>query len=363
MMRKALLLVVALAVLASGVAVLSLFGPYAGFANETRVDIPRGTSTLEIARMLAETGVVRYRWQFLLARVFRPDAKLHAGEYRFHEAASVWQVFDRLSRGDVFYYALTVPEGDNLYDIAALLDKLRIIPGQDFLRAARDPSPIRDLAPKAVTLEGYLFPDTYRITKHTSAAHLCLQMTQRFRKAWKELGTSAPVHPNVTLASLIEKETAVPEERPLVASVFCNRLRIGMPLDCDPTVIYAALRENKYRGVLYRSDLESESRYNTYRHAGLPPGPIANPGLESLKAALAPADTQYLYFVAKPDGSGAHQFSRKLEAHRRAVRRYRRGNNKTDQASPAQKVPGRKPSGKNHRGGSAGTSTAAGAHI
>ena len=361
MMRKALLAIAVLVMLASGVAVLSLFRPYAGFASEAWIDIPRGTSTPDIARALAKAGVVRYPWQFLLARAWRPSPKLQAGEYRFDEAASVWRVFDRLSRGDVFYYELTVPEGHNLYDIAASLDKLRIIPGEEFLRAARDTSPIRDLAPEAATLEGYLFPDTYRITKHTNATQLCLQMTRQFRKAWAQLGASVPVHASVTLASLIEKETGIPEERPLIASVFSNRLRIGMPLDCDPTVIYAALRENRYRGALYRSDLESKSRYNTYRRTGLPPGPIANPGLESLKAALDPADTRYLYFVAKPDGSGAHQFSKELEAHQRAVQRYRRGNNKADQANPPEKVPGRNPSRKSHRGRTAGTSTTAGA--
>jgi peptidoglycan lytic transglycosylase G len=198
--------------------------------------------------------------------------------------------------------------------------------GADFLRVARDPSPIRDLAPDAPTLEGYLFPSTYRIERSTTVKQLARMMTDLFRKHWRELQPSVEVNtavnPIVTLASLVEKETALAEERPLVASVYANRLRMGMPLDCDPTTIYAALLEGRYRGTIYRSDLDSHNPYNTYRHAGLPPGPIANPGLAALKAALAPAATSYVYFVARADGSGGHQFSDNIEAHNRAVEQY-----------------------------------------
>jgi UPF0755 protein len=152
-------------------------------------------------------------------------------------------------------------------------------------------------------------------------------MTGQFRKHWRELQTShpatGPVNDAVTLASLVEKETAVASERPIVASVYENRLRKGMALDCDPTTIYAALLEQRYHGVIYRSDLNSENSYNTYKHAGLPPGPIASPGLASLQAALAPAQTGYFYFVAKPDGSGGHQFSATIEEHNLAVQKYR----------------------------------------
>ncbi len=147
----------------------------------------------------------------------------------------------------------------------------------------------------------------------------------------------------VTMASMVEKETAVPAERPEVASVYYNRLDRGMALDCDPTTIYAALLEKRYRGTIYRSDLASTNEYNTYTHAGLPPGPIANPGVESLKAALGPATTSYLYFVAKPDGSGSHQFSSDIEAHNRAVEEYRRGLRKNQQTPAAQRIPAPKP--------------------
>jgi len=318
----------------AALALSSLWWPYAGFAGETFVDIPAGASSWEIGRLLAQSGAIRWRWQFWLARALKPGAMLHYGEYRFREAASTWAVFDRLARGDVFYYALTVPEGSNIFDIAAAIEQLGLMPAREFLREARDPSLIRDLAPRAPTLEGYLFPDTYRVTRHATARDLCRQMTRRFRQVWASLQAGADVHETVTLASLIEKETALPHERPLIASVFLNRLRLGMPLECDPTAIYAALLEERYRGVLYRSDLESKQRYNTYQHVGLPPGPIANPGLDAIKAALNPARTDYLYFVALPDGSGAHQFSRDLASHQRAVARYRRGQKANQRAKP-----------------------------
>jgi UPF0755 protein len=336
-MRLARLLVASGALVVAGAAA-SLWLPYRRGAASSFVDLPRGTPSRGVARLLSDAGVVRYQWQFLAVRLLRPRARIQAGEYYFIEPSSPWDVIGRLIKGDVFFYELTVPEGQNIFDIAASLDELGAVGGGQFLAAARDPSPIRDLAGDARTLEGYLFPDTYRITRHTTAAQLCVQMTDRFRRAWAEAGASGPVHGVVTLASLVEKETARPEERPLVASVFRNRLARGMPLDCDPTAIYAALLDGRYRGEIYRSDLESRSRYNTYQHAGLPPGPIANPGLESLKAALHPADTRFLYFVARPDGGGAHVFSEQLEAHQRAVSKYRRGNHKADQARASKPV-------------------------
>jgi UPF0755 protein len=341
---------VALAVLSIAVAasVLSLGAPYRGFDDDVFVDIPVGTRSAELARMLADAGVLRSRWEFLAVRALHPRAKLKAGEYRFREAASPWSVFRRMEAGDVFYYELTVPEGNNSFDIAAAVGKVGTIRQEDFLEASRDSSLIRDLAPEAVTLEGYLFPDTYRVTRHTTAAQLCKLMTERFRSAWAKLGAKRPVHPVVTMASLVEKETGRDGERPVIASVFQNRLARGMSLDCDPTAIYAALLDRRYVGELSRSDLASRNRYNTYRYAGLPPGPIANPGLAALDAALHPAETRYLYFVAKPDGSGTHTFSEDLEAHSLAVGKYRRANLKRNQAGAAKPALGRQPSRQNH---------------
>ena len=233
-------------------------------------------------------------------------------------------VVRRIARGDVFYFELVVPEGRNMFDIAAAAEQLGLFSAAKFLDAARDPALIRDLDPQAPTLEGYLFPDTYRLSRHTTPDRLCRLMTGKFREAWRSLHTTAGVHDTVTLASLVEKEGKLAEERPLIAAVFANRLRIGMKLDCDPTTIYAALLQRHYRGVIHRCDLDSDHPYNTYRHAGLPPGPIANPGLASIRAVLAPSDTDSLYFVARADGSGGHEFSTNIAAHESAVERYRR---------------------------------------
>lgn len=323
--------VAALGLGVAGLVIGSLWQSYRGFPDEVFLDLERGTGTAGIARQLSDAHIIRYRWQFLLARALRPASRLQAGEYRFAAPASVWKVFDRLVRGDVFYYEVRVPEGSNIFEIANTVAGLGVISADDFLRVASDPAGIRDLDPKARTQEGYLFPSTYRITRHTTAEQLCRQMTDQFRRQWKQLtGGEGQVntHAVVTLASMIEKETGVPDERPLVASVLENRLAIGMALQCDPTTIYAALLDQRYRGAIHRSDLESQNSYNTYQHAGLPPGPIASPGVEALKAALHPAETKYLYFVAKPDGSGGHHFSADLNAHEQAVRMYRRGHAK-----------------------------------
>lgn len=308
----------------------ALLLPYRGFQNDAFVDIPRGTGTRGIAEALAKAGVVRYPWQFLLVRAVRPSAKLQAGEYRFSNAASAREVFNRIVRGDIYYFEFTVPEGSNMFDIAHELEAQKVLAAADFLRAAADPAPIADLAPKAKNLEGFLFPSTYRLTNGVTAEQLVRQMTGEFRKQWKKLSDDASaVEPSkaniqhvVTLASLVEKETGVADERPLVASVFANRLTKGMRLECDPTTIYAALLENRYRGAIHKSDLARANPYNTYQNAGLPPGPIANPGAASLAAALAPAETKYLFFVAAPEG-GSHRFSENIAQHEKAVVEYR----------------------------------------
>jgi UPF0755 protein len=281
-----------------------------------------------MARMLAEAGVVRGRWDFLLARAVLRGRKLQAGEYRFERPASAVQVLGRIARGDVFYYELVAPEGWNMFDIAASVEKLGLFPADRFLEAARDTALIRDLDPKAPTLEGYLFPDTYKLSRHTTPEQLCRIMTARFRAVWRDLHPEAGAHETVTLASLVEKESKVAAERPRIAAVFQNRLRIGMKLDCDPTTIYAALLDDRYRGTIHKSDLASGNPYNTYRRAGLPPGPISNPGLASIQAVLSPQPSDAIYFVLRPDGSGQHQFSNNIEAHEEATAKYRRGRRK-----------------------------------
>lgn len=326
--RLALLMVTA-GLLAAGYVGWTLTRAHKGFAQEVIVDLPPGTSTREMASKLASTGVVPNEWSFLAVRALRTGTTLQAGEYKFEEAASPWDVFSRIARGDVLYFEIRVPEGYNMFDIGAELERQGIMKASQFIAAAQDPGLIRDLAADAPSLEGYLFPASYRMTRNTTAKQLCYEMTQRFRRTWSEVAKpGADVHDMVTLASLVEKETGVSEERPQVSSVFHNRLAKGMTLDCDPTIIYAALLEKRFRGTIYRSDLENPHPYNTYRHAGLPPGPIANPGLASLKAALEPAETDYVFFVAKPDGSGAHEFSANLAEHNENVEAYRRGQQK-----------------------------------
>ena len=322
--RLAVLILILLA--AAAIVGYRWFGVYRGFQEPVFVDIGHGMSSRDIAAELASKGVVRNNWVFLAVRAVRPRAKLQAGEYRFANAETPWQVFEKIRRGEIFYQDLTVPEGSNIFDIASLAESVGGMSADDFLQAVADPSSIRDLDPAAPTLEGYLFPSTYRITRHTTAKQLCRMMTVEFRKHWRSLASASPgadVHRTTTLASLVEKETGLPAERPLVASVFENRLARNMPLQCDPSTVYAALVENRYRGTIYKSDLASRNPYNTYTHPGLPPGPIANPGIEALTAALHPAATDYLYFVARPDAPGSHHFSATLAEHEKAVATFR----------------------------------------
>jgi UPF0755 protein len=316
-------LLIALVLALAGFAAAIIVTPYQGFKTETYVDIPHGTSTSGIARELVQDGVIRYEWELWLARLLKPSAKMQAGEYRFAKPDSALDVFNRIARGDIYFFTFTVPEGSNIFDIGSSLEAQGVMSSEDFLKAAEDPALIRDLAPKAKTLEGYLFPSTYRLSHKTTAPQLSRMMTDEFRKEWAKIsaGKDADVRSTVTLASLVEKETAAADERPLVASVFHNRLAQGMLLQCDPTTIYAALLDHRYSGTIHKSDLASANPYNTYENDGLPPGPIANPGAQSLAAALEPADTPFLYFVAKPEGGG-HQFSATMAQHEKAVIAY-----------------------------------------
>lgn len=316
--------VLALAIVAGGFLYYRVTRPYRGFTGTVYVELPHGTTTSGIAAELARNGVVGSRWDFWLARLINRGRALEAGEYAFDHPASAMEVVGRLARGDIFFYELVVPEGKNMFDIGEAVEQLGVFKAAEFVKAAQDPTLIRDLDPRAPTLEGYLFPSTYRLGHRTTPEQLCRMMTDRFRAAWRSLDADAGVHETVTLASLVEKEGKLAEERPLIAAVFANRLRLGMKLECDPTTIYAAQLLGVYRGTIYRSDLGRDHPYNTYSHVGLPPGPIANPGLPSLVAALNPADSEALYFVRRPDDSGSHEFSTRLAAHSVAVEKYRR---------------------------------------
>jgi UPF0755 protein len=302
--------------------------PYRGFTGgEQFVEIPAGTGTNAIGRRLIAAGVVRDDMTFRLALWWTGRSRaLQAGEYRFDRPASPREVIERLARGDVYARRMTFPEGLTIEEMAALYESREFGKATEFVAAARDGSLVRDIDPAADDLEGYLFPETYPVPRGTPASGLVRAMVDRFRASFgedlqaqaKEQGfTTRQV---VTLASLVEKETGKAEERPIVAAVYRNRLRIGMGLQADPTVVYALRKEGRYDGNIRRQDLQMDSPYNTYRHAGLPPGPIAAPGKASLEATLMPASVPYLYFVSRNDGS--HVFAETLDEHNRNVREF-----------------------------------------
>jgi UPF0755 protein len=302
--------------------------PFKGFEGAERfVSIDQGSSSRAIGARLREAGVIRDDLTFRAALWRTGRARtLKAGEYRFDRPMAPVDVIEKIARGDVHRHRITFPEGLHIQDMAKIFDAQRFGTADSFIDAAREAAPIRDLDPAAVDLEGYLFPETYSLPRATSAARLVTVMVERFKQLFTdEMREAARAHgltvrEAVTLASLVEKETALDDERPIVAAVYLNRLKIGMALQCDPTVIYALLKAGRYDGNLRRADLAFDSPYNTYRYPGLPPGPIAAPGLASLRAAVAPATVDYVYFVSRNDGS--HVFARTLAEHNDNVRKY-----------------------------------------
>ena len=329
---KKLLGLLILVVLVAGGAVAFLYmrvnQPYRGYqGTEQFVDIPQGAGSVGIGDRLVDAGVIRDRSTFRTAVWMTGQGRhLKAGDYRFDRAMTPFQVIDKIARGDVYVVNVTFPEGLSMTDMAAIFESHGLGPASSFLAAAKDPAPVRDLDPAARDLEGYLFPETYAVPRRTDAARLVRLMIGAFHTAFTpELRAAAAarsltVRQAVTLASIVEKETARPEERPIVAAVYSNRVRIGMPLQCDPTVIYALQRAGAFTGNLRRDDLMFDSPYNTYRYPGLPPGPIASPGKAALEAAARPAEVDYVYFVSRNDGS--HQFARTLDEHNRNVQKY-----------------------------------------
>jgi len=282
-----------------------------------------GYSTRRIAHELKSAGVIRSAAAFAIWHRIRHQRSLKAGEYLFEKTATALEIHERLVRGDVYVHTVVIPEGFNMFEIAQAIQDAGLGSSQDFLRVATsDTRLIADLAPDAVNLEGFLFPNTYEFTRTQTMEEMAAAMVKQFRQVAREIGLTADVESTVTLASIIEKETAVPEERPLVASVYYNRMHERLPLQADPSVIYAELLQGSYAGALHHADLRVKSAYNTYAHAGLPPGPIGNPGKTSLEAALHPATTDYFYFVS--DGNSHHRFAHSLEEHNRNVAAYRR---------------------------------------
>jgi UPF0755 protein len=300
-----------------------LYTPF-GPETETIVEVPPGTSAIRVGKMLESAGVVRSRYAFDLVRTWKRGT-LRAGEYRFDHPVTVVEVYSRIERGDVYTKAVTIPEGSSMFDVAARLEQAGFGPQQQFLaEAARQTALVTDLDPTAKSLEGFLFPDTYHFSPKATPDQIVTVMVKRFRQVAGQVGLTDNVHKTVTLASLVERETAVDAERPLVASVFENRLAQHIPLMTDPSVIYGLQLQRLWRGTIYASDLKRDTPYNTYLHAGLPPGPVANPGLPSLRAALAPAQTNYLYFVASGKNPQGHSmFAATLDEHNHDVAEYR----------------------------------------
>jgi len=285
-----------------------------------------GYSTRRIAAELKKAGVIRSELAFRLWHASHARPSLKAGEYRFERQATLPQVYDRIARGDIYFHVVTIPEGYTMFDIAKAMEDAGLGSAADFLHVAETQTQlISDLAPGAKSLEGYLFPNTYEFTRTQSLEEMAGAMVRQFRLVAQQIGLTpdarSDVYRIVTMASIVEKETAAPEERPRVASVYYNRLALKMALDADPSVIYAELLTGTYQGSLHHADLAVNSPYNTYRFPGLPPGPIGNPGKSALEAALHPDSTKFLYFVS--DGNGHHRFARNLEEHNRNVTAYR----------------------------------------
>ena len=302
--------------------------PFKGYdAAEQFVMIEPGSGTRTIGQRLIQAGVIRDEATFRAAlwRSGRARA-LQAGEFRFDRPMTPAEVIDKIASGDVYNRRITFPEGLSIQEMARLYEQQGFGKAAAFVEAARDPGAIRSLDPAATDLEGYLFPETYSVPRDTTAAKLVGLMVGRFKQLFtaemQQAAQALELTPRevVTLAALVEKETAQPSERPIVAAVYLNRLKIGMAMQADPTVIYALQRAGRYNGNIRRDDLSFDSPYNTYRYPGLPPGPIASPGLASLQAAVSPANVDYLYFVSRNDGS--HVFARTLVEHNENVRQY-----------------------------------------
>jgi UPF0755 protein len=307
-------------------------------AGQTFVLLRPGYSTRRIAAELKNAGVIRSEEAFVLWHYVHRKRSLKAGEYLFDKSADIIDIQKRLRRGDVYFHTVVVPEGYTMFDISRAIESAGLGPAEDFVKAAQsDSALVAGIDPGAPSLEGYLFPDTYEFTRLMTMHDMAAAMVKQFRQVYTQIQQSGDPsadiayeqawrtrspHEIVTIASIIEKETAVPEERPMVASVYYNRLAKHMALDADPSIIYAELLAGTYQGALHHADMQFSSPYNTYRNAGLPPGPIGNPGRSALEAAMHPAQSDFYYFVA--DAQGHHRFARTMEEHNKNVIAYRR---------------------------------------
>jgi len=308
---------------------LEFYRPSQTLPKKVIFEVEKGQTAQDIAQNLKKNGIIKKTWPILLGyKIFFSSQSLKAGEYALQLPLSAKDVLQILTEGNVYLRPVTIPEGLTIEEIADLLESQNFAKKVDFIKISANTSFISSIDKEAPSLEGYLFPETYSFAKGTTSDEIVSAMISQFASVfgekWKcraeEIGMS--VREIVILASLIEKETSLPEERKLVSAVFHNRLKRGMKLDCDPTIIYALKRKGNFMGRLRTKDLKLDSPFNTYLYSGLPPSPIANPGKESLETALYPADENYLYFVSKNDGS--HHFSRTFREHQRAVNTYQR---------------------------------------
>jgi UPF0755 protein len=297
--------------------------------DEIFVEIIRGSNTNQVAELLVESGILKSRLPFIAYLRFTDNAQnIKAGEYLFTGPATPKEIMQRLIRGDVYYRVVTVPEGLTALETIELLVRNGFGTFEEMAPVLRNTDWIRDMDPDAENLEGYLFPETYHFGRKTPPRSIVKAMVDQFRKQFREIRADLPMPAGwdtsraVILASMIEKEVQITEERPLVSSVFHNRLDRNMPLACDATIIYAMKLAGTYNGNIRKTDLSMESPYNSYIHRDLPPGPIANPGADSLRAALNPAETEYLYYVSRNDGT--HVFSKTYREHLQAVNKYQR---------------------------------------
>ena len=353
-MRKIVWLILLVIAAGAGWFAWAVFSP-TEVATQTFVMLRPGYSTRRIAAELKAAGIIRSEQAFILWHYIRRKHSLKAGEYLFDKPANIVDIHKRLGRGDVYFHTVVVPEGFTMFDIAHAIEAAGLGPADDFLKVARtDAALIADIAPAATSLEGYLFPDTYEFSRMMTMQEMAAAMVKQFRQTARQIGltatvpeiatTAPPTSPHieveingrfrdanpaltdlertVVMASIVEKETAVADERPLVASVYYNRLTKKIALDADPSIIYAELLVGSYSGALHHADMQFSSPYNTYKNAGLPPGPIANPGRSALDAAMHPAQSDYYYFVA--DAQGHHRFARTIKEHNNNVAAYRR---------------------------------------
>ncbi len=321
-MRTLITLFLIVVIAVGGWVAWQVYVPMTPPAN-TSLLLHTGYSTRRIAAELKKAGVIRSALAFRLWHAWHRKPSLKAGEYVFEREATLRQVHERIAHGDIYFHVVTIPEGYTMFDVARAMEDAGLGSAADFLQVAETQTQlISDLAPEAKSLEGYLFPNTYQFTRTQSLEEMAATMGRQFRQVAQQIGLNSDVARIVTMASIVEKETATPEERPRVASVYYNRLAQKMALDADPSVIYGELLTGTYSGSLHHADMAVNSPYNTYRFPGLPPGPIANPGKGALEAALHPDSTKFLYFVS--DGNGHHRFARSLEEHNRNVVNYRR---------------------------------------